>query len=64
VITDQRLSDFVVPEKLLRLTRILAGDHHNFVTEYAKSTQRDVFQVPNRCRDDVQRASQALAVYR
>jgi proteasome lid subunit RPN8/RPN11 len=44
----------------LRLARILAGDHYNFVTKDAQSTDRNIFQVPDRCRDDVERARQAL----
>jgi hypothetical protein len=61
VIADKRLFDLVVLEKLLRLTRIFTGDHCNFFAKDAQSAQRNIFQISDGCRDDVERARQTLS---
>jgi hypothetical protein len=61
VITDQRLFDLIVLEKLLRLTRIFTGDRDHFIAKDAQSPERNIFQVSDGCRDDIERARQALS---
>jgi hypothetical protein len=64
VIADEGLFNLIVLEKLLRLTRILAGDDRNFLTKDAQSTDCNIFQVSDGRRDYIESARQTLAVYR
>jgi hypothetical protein len=61
VITDERLFDLVVLQKFLRLTRIFTRDRRNFLAKDTQSAQRNIFQVSDGCRDDVERARQTLS---
>src|SRR5947199_3753909 len=61
VIADRRLTDAVVMQQFPRLACVLAGDGISLL-KHAQRTQRDVFQVADRSRDEVERAGHALRV--
>jgi hypothetical protein len=55
VIADGRFGDAGVIQKLAGLARVLAGDQVGF-TQRAKGAKRDVFEVADGGRDDVENA--------
>lgn len=61
VIADERLLDLVVIEKLSGLARILTGDRRDLLAKNANSAERNIFQISDGCRDDVEGARQTLS---
>jgi hypothetical protein len=61
VITDQRLVDFKVVEKFLRLPRVFTSNHRGFLAQDSQSSQRYVLQISNGGRNQVQRGVQAIS---
>src|SRR3984957_20132136 len=62
VIARRPRGDRKVIEQLLRLPRIFAGDQVNFF-QYAQRPQRNVFEVPDRRSDEIQRGFSASSAH-
>jgi len=56
VVADQRLVNVVVREKLLRMSRVLAGDLVDFLQD-AQGAQRDVFEIADGRANEIKAAA-------
>ncbi len=64
VATDEPLANLIMVKEFLGFARIFTRNDAYFFTENTQSAESDVFEIPDRCRDQIESGGQTLEVYR